>query len=300
VTPEILPLTSTSEVIIPTSGPAFMKFSFDFPEPSVAFANLRFGFRLCTYENVYGLDPERITVEQTADGLELHCSQLTWAGGQEKAPGSLRARIRNNGEFVEWDVDARMQQPIKAVTVVVRGVPRGKLSSGGQNFFDPKDGEMLFGYPFSAGDLFLPNAARGMETPLMIIEAGERDYFFISSLDDRVRAKRFYFQAGEKSYRVDTTFETEAWKKSNRVQTPVWRAGRTQSLEEAMRIHYAHLERVYRIPDWESRPDVPGWLREVRLVLTLHGMSWTGFIFNDWPVCSRASTSVASRSRSIT
>jgi hypothetical protein len=112
VTPEILPLTSTSEVIIPTSGPAFMKFSFDFPEPSVAFANLRFGFRLCTYENVYGLDPERITVEQTADGLELHCSQLTWAGGQEKAPGSLRARIRKNGEFVEWDVDARMQQPI--------------------------------------------------------------------------------------------------------------------------------------------------------------------------------------------
>src|ERR1035437_3140907 len=41
---EILPLTSTSEVFVPPRGRAFNKFSFDFPEPSVAFDNLRFAF----------------------------------------------------------------------------------------------------------------------------------------------------------------------------------------------------------------------------------------------------------------
>ena len=40
----ILPLTSTSDVFIPPRGRAFMKFSFDFPEPSVEFAGYRFGF----------------------------------------------------------------------------------------------------------------------------------------------------------------------------------------------------------------------------------------------------------------
>src|SRR4051794_7056302 len=34
---EVLPLTSTSDVFVPPRGDAFMKFSFDFPEPSVAF-----------------------------------------------------------------------------------------------------------------------------------------------------------------------------------------------------------------------------------------------------------------------
>src|SRR4051794_24951050 len=41
---EVLPLTSTSDVFVPPRGDAFMKFSFDFPEPSVAFGGLRFGF----------------------------------------------------------------------------------------------------------------------------------------------------------------------------------------------------------------------------------------------------------------
>ncbi len=46
--PPILPLTSTSEVFIPPRGRAFMKFSFDFPEPSVEFGGLRFGFLVFT------------------------------------------------------------------------------------------------------------------------------------------------------------------------------------------------------------------------------------------------------------
>ena len=33
--PRVLPLSSTSEVFVPPRGRAFMKFSFDFPEPSV-------------------------------------------------------------------------------------------------------------------------------------------------------------------------------------------------------------------------------------------------------------------------
>ena len=89
---EILSLTSTSEVLLPTRGRAYMKFSFDFPEPSVSFEDFRFGFRVFTYENVYGLDPSRMKVEEKSGGLELTCSGFTWAGGQQKAaPGKLTA-----------------------------------------------------------------------------------------------------------------------------------------------------------------------------------------------------------------
>ncbi len=41
----VLPLSSSSGVYVPPRGESFMKFSFDFPEPSVEFAGLQFSFR---------------------------------------------------------------------------------------------------------------------------------------------------------------------------------------------------------------------------------------------------------------
>src|SRR5579863_6284701 len=79
----ILPLTSSDDVFIPPRGESFLKFSFDFPEPSLQFAGLQFSFRVYTFENVYGLDREAMKVEPRSDGVELTCSQLVWAGGQQ-------------------------------------------------------------------------------------------------------------------------------------------------------------------------------------------------------------------------
>ena len=281
-TPDILPLTSTSEVFVPSRGNAFHKFSFDFPEPSVEFAGLRFGFLVFTRENVYGLDRSRMAVEHGPDALTLTCTGMVWAGGQERAPGRLVARFRRSGETVEWDATAEMQRPIKSVTSIIRGLPRGRLSSGGGAPFDPRDDEVLWGYPFGAGDLFGGNTAWGLGTPLVSIQAGDGDVRSLSSLDDRVRAKRFYFQPGESGYKVEAVFEAEGWRDQPRLEVPAWRLVRTSTVEEATRLHYAHLERAYDLPTWESRRDVPDWLRDIGLVLQLHGAHYTGYLFNDF------------------
>jgi hypothetical protein len=275
----ILPLSSTSGVYIPPRGESFMKFSFDFPEPSVEFAGLQFSFRVYTFENTYALDREQMTVEDKPDGLAVTCSGFVWAGGQEKAPGRLRARFRKNGTFIEWDARVEMEQPVKSIAAIVRGVPRGKISAGGQRFFDPKDNELLFGYPFGAGALFI---ARGLNTPLLVIQPGDREFFFLSALNQAVRANRFYLQPGERSYRVELVYEREGWKKSNTLESPVWRAGAVGSQEAAFQPHFEHLERAFKIPNWEKREDVPDWLRNVTLAVSLHGMHWTGYIFNDY------------------
>lgn len=278
----VLPLTSTSEVWVPPRGRAFQKFSFDFPEPSVEFEGLRFGFLVFSRENAYGLAAGGMTASHAGEGLQLDCSGFVWAGGQERAPGRLQALLQKSGDAIEWDVTVEMDQPIKAVTTVLRGVPRGKISNGGAEPFDPRDDEVLLGYPFGGGDLFGGNTAGGSGTPLAIVQSGVQDFFFLSSLDDRVRTKRFYFQPGESGYRVELVHETEGWLDQRRVRVPTWRVGRTSSLEAAVQPHYAHLERAYRLPRWESRGDVPTWLRQTALVLTLHGMHYTGYVFNDY------------------
>src|SRR3954471_12122903 len=67
----VLPLSSTSEVFVPPRGRAFMKFSFDFPEPSIEFGGLRFGFLVFTRENAYALDESAVTATGNGDAVTL-------------------------------------------------------------------------------------------------------------------------------------------------------------------------------------------------------------------------------------
>ena len=281
---EILPLSCTSEVIIPPRGKSFMKFSYDFPEPSVEFAGLRISFRLHTFENTYGLDRTAMKVESATDGsLEITCSRLVWAGGQMSAPGTLRAHIRKNGDRVEWRAVAEMEQPIKSIVTIVRGVPRGEISGGGLPFFDPHDDEILLGYPFGAGALFLERGlAEMINTPLVVIQSGGAQFFSLSARCDAVRANRFYFQPGENGYRVEMIYEQAGWVKSGKLESPLWCAGRAATMAGACEPHFAHVEKAFGIPTWEKRTDVAPWCREAALAINLHGMHWTGYIFNDY------------------
>jgi hypothetical protein len=278
---DIVELYSTSDVFIPPRGRSFMKFSFDFPEPAVVFGSHRFSFLIFTDENTYALDRARMVARGDADALELTCDGLTWAGGQQTAPGKLAATFSRNGDTIEWRVTAETDRPIKTVTTVIRDVPRGLVSVGGGQLIDTRDGDLLGGYTFGAGDLHNLGVT-SMTTPVAIVKASENDYLYFTTRDTRVRPKRYYFQAGERAFRVEAVYEHDAWRNDPRVEVPAWRLGHAASFEEAMRPHMEHIATAFALPPWETRPDVPPWMRGLALVTTLHGMHYTGFIFNDY------------------
>jgi hypothetical protein len=275
---EIVALTCNDGVYVPPRGQSFFKFGFDFPEPSVAFQGLLFSFRLHTFEDCYGLDRASMTVEKTADGFEMRCSNLVWAGDQMKAPGSVVARARKSGDYFEWKVSAETDRPIKSLTSIVRGVPRGQVSVSCNKFFDPKDNEILKEHPYLFG---------GMTTPLVVIQKDSGEFFYLSARDEQVRATRFYLQPGDEGYRAELIYEREGWEKSNKIESPAWRVGKAPSMDAASRMHFDHVERAFQIPDWEKRTDVPEWFREIALVLSIHGMHWTGYIYNDYAKIGR-------------
>ena len=276
----IIDLVSTSEIFIPPRGRGFQKFSFDFPEPSVVFGDYSFGFLVFTGENSYGLDRAKMRVTGNGDALTVACDGFVWAGGQQTAPGKLTASLRRTGTTIEWDAVVEMEQPIKAVTPLVRGVPRGTVSLGGGGFTDPRDNELLAGYAFGAGDLNGPGGS--MNTPLLMIQ-GPSDVFFVSSLDDRMRPKRFYLAPGEKTYRVEAVYEHDGWRDDRRVAVPAWRLGRAATGDATETLHVQHVEQAFGLKSWEARTDVPAWMRNLALVTTLHGMHYTGYMFNDFP-----------------
>src|SRR5690348_8559679 len=112
---DIVELSSTSDVFTPARGRTWMKFSFDFPEPAVVFGDHRFSFLVFSDENTYALDRARMHASGNADALELTCDGLTWAGGQEHAPGKVAARFSRNGSTIEWHVVVEMERPVKSV-----------------------------------------------------------------------------------------------------------------------------------------------------------------------------------------
>ena len=279
---DIVDLSSTSDVYIPPRGDSLMKFSFDFPEPAVVFGGHRFSFLLFTEENTYALDRTLMRATGNDDALELRCTGLAWAGGQEKSQGSVIVKFARRGRTIEWDITAEMPRAIKTVTTVIRDVPRGKVSFGGGALDDPGEGDMLGGYTFGAGDLHGAETPRSMTTPVAIIQAADDDFLYFTTLDRRVRPKRYYFQAGPQGFRAEAIYEHDGWRNDTRIVVPRWQLGHAVSFDDAMAPHMAHIEQAFGLESWDTRTDVPTWMRDVAMVTTMHGMHYTGFIFNDY------------------
>ena len=127
----IVSRTSASDVFVPPRGRGFQKFSFDFPRAIGRVRGLEFGFRVFTHENAYGLSSQHLMAKAVDGGLDVTCTELVWAGGQQRSPGRLTAHLTVRGNVIECDATAEMDRPVKAVAMILRGIPRGRLSAGG-------------------------------------------------------------------------------------------------------------------------------------------------------------------------
>ena len=271
---ELLPLNSTYGVFTPPKGKGALKFSFNWPEPSFEFASYLFGFKVQTFENAYAIDPALSRIERSGGSLRFVCQGFTWAGGQERAQGELTADFSRTADGnIEWHVSAKMDQAIKSITTIVRGVPRGQLSLAGEGYFDPGDDEVTYEYPAIGGRL---------STPLIVIKTSDGDFFGLSALEDEVRPARFFLQPGPHGYRVEMIYEQAGWDKQSYVKSCVWRIGRAKTYETIAKEHFEHVAKAYGIPNVADRKDIPDWMRQVKLVVSLHGEDWTGYINNDY------------------
>ncbi len=270
---ELLPLTSTDGVYTPPKG-GVMKFSFSWPEPSAEFAGFQFSFRVQTYENAYAIDPARTRIERTGGHLRFLCQGFTWAGGQEKAAGELTADLQRGADgSVEWRVSAKMNQPVKSISTVVRGIPRGQLSLAGENFFNPGDDEKIYEYPQLFGEL---------ATPLIVIKKADNSFFSMAARQQEVRPARFLLQPGPDGYRAELIYEQAGWDRRKQIQSSLWHIGAAASYEAAAKPHFDHVAQAYKIPAYAARPDVPAWMRQTKLVVALHGAHWTGYVLNNY------------------
>jgi hypothetical protein len=244
--------------------------SYDGNDPWFDVDGWRIGAQVITFENVYGLGPAA-TLTGDAGRVRIVSDGLIWAGAQQHSEGRVEIETTRTGDGLEIVVSARHPQKIRCVKLLLAGLPPGEIIG---NFWGrsrlPLAGTVL-SYPFP------------LHTPLVFLAPADGSHVYLRSLDDRVRAKRFALYERDGSVTAELIFEEAAHEMSDAVTTPPWRIGRCEDPGTVIAEHLAGVERAFGLQPWESRPDVPGWAREIALVVALHGMHWSGYVFNDYP-----------------
>ncbi|MGE5614301.1 MAG: DUF6259 domain-containing protein [Bacillota bacterium] len=235
---------------------------------------LEFEIQVFTFENIYGLNQEKCTIERKGSIYEILCDGLIWAGGQEKADGNVKisADIAENKMVIA--IDASMNKSIRCVKLLLKKMPMGVIVNLRETPEKeiPREG-LIYKYP---------EGWRHISTPLIILKEGNGRLTYFRSLDTKVREKRFALIPRGNMLNVELIFEENSPEICNSISVPQWEIGTCNSIEEIYELHMEHIEKSYGLVSWDKREDIPGWAREISLVASIHCQHWTGYIFNNY------------------
>lgn len=261
--------------------------SFDPRDPyfdAPAAPGIHWTVQVFTTRNFYQLNPDRAQVTPTANGLRLVCDALRFAGQQQDSAGRVEVDVEMDGGALVWSVKAWHSEPIKDIKLVLTGLPQGALAKGwwqpttrADEFVTVGSGRkpLLWNYPWPEWLTAWACAGEGAEA------------LCISIRDPELRAKRLYvFQPPYiEGDVVEVVCEEDAARWGSHFAAPPIRlrlCHSTAEIDADFAAHQAYLENAYALKPWETRSDVPDWMRGIRLVLNLHGMHWTGYTFNTY------------------
>lgn len=243
---------------------------------------VRWGVQVFTTKNLYQLDPSHVRLND--DGMTLEASGLSWAGQQQRSAGHVRVHITRDGGAYVWHIEAKHDEPLKVVKLILCGLPETAFQQG---WWQPTSTAGRTAIPTLTAPVRWNYPWREWLTPWAC--AGESDgapLVCVSFRDRQVRAKRLYTHLppyADGKPVVELIYEEDASHWGNTINTCEMRLQVADSLEQVnadFAAHLAFVEAAYGLSLWETRSDVPDWMRDIKLVLNLHGQHWTGYVFN--------------------
>ncbi len=251
-----------------------------FPVPGGS--EVEWAVQVFTTDNGYGLDADRAQVGTTADGVRVRCDRYARLGQQVPAgSGEVEVQVRED-DVLEWVIEVSCSEPIKSVKLLLRGLPEEPLRRG---WWTPSTGR---GWTHGADLRRFQLEYPGPDWPTPWVAAGDEAGGLVLAVRDP-QLHRQILHVHRPSYATGPVVElvhvpaASARTTSYRVPPVRLRPSTTPStVDSDLREHMSFVEESTRLETWDSRDDVPDWLRDVALVVTLHGQHWTGYVFNDF------------------
>ncbi len=262
------------------------EFSFDACDPVLDVHGWRLALRVITFENTYGLPPGVLpdpSVGEAGD-VRIAAPELRLAGGRRVARGSASLHASRAEDGIVVAVKASVpDERIRCTKLIVGGLPPGELIGHRWTRQPVRRTGTTVHYPATT------------HTALVFLALSDGTYVYFESLDQQVRAKRFAVAERDDGISVELIHEDAAQAMTAATQAPPWRIGRTRDPGSVARRHEAHVAAAFGLEPWETRGDVPAWMRDVSLVVALHGMHWSGYVFNTYDDMSAALDAIAER-----
>lgn len=249
--------------------------SFDFGDPVYETRGFAFSMQIVTLENVYGIDPERTSARDEDGVFVVRAAGLRMAGARESAPGAAILRVvPGKPGQVKVQMKARATAPVRCLKLLVRelATPLSIVEEGSERAVGAL-GEVL-AYP------------NRLATPLLVAKAGA-ETLVVRFEDPRVCEKRFAFCVEKLGPRagqgvLECIAEGEAWRFDREFEAAPLVLGRGVDPGAFLADHLRFLEVRGGLVPYRERGDVPAFVRDLSLVVTLHGMHWTGRVFLDY------------------
>ena len=225
---------------------------------------IRWAVQVFTTDGGYGLDAGSAQVH---DG-GVRADRLALLGQQRTVEGGAEVVLHRAGERVEWSISVHCPEPIKAVKLLLTGLPAAEwwtpATARGQ-----RHGPGRFQLEYPGPDWPTPWAACGDVA--------------LSVRDPLVR--RQILHVHQPAHAAEPIAElvhvAPASERSRSYRVPPILLSRNGSAD-SLGAHMSFVEESRGLVPWERRADVPAWLREIALVVTLHGQHWTGHVFNSF------------------
>ena len=264
-------------------------FSFDFGDPFLDANGWRLSYQVITFENTYGMDPNRVEISHAGKSHAIRATRLMWAGNQEKAEGSAALTAVETEDGLEITTSAAHTRTIRTSKVTIHGLPDGVILGYGWHETPIGEGH-IYNWPMYM-------SAERMHTALVFLKTAEGDYYYFRSLDTRVRHKGFaiYYDPLGDGVTVELLHNDLGPEMTTCTATPPWSVGRTRDPDAVVHAHMQHLEKHFGLVPWEDNPRIPAWLREIGMVAYIHGQHWSGYIFNDYDETLRIIRNLAGR-----
>jgi hypothetical protein len=258
----------------------FGTIGYDFKDPYVDFDGLKFAVRLSTENNIYCPDPKQLTIERLSDNeIILHSNSLSAAGGQLISEGSIELKLSKGADH-RISISAQANHPSelgKSILVLVKGIEVRSMVSeqpqakGVQEFKDEKG--IRVSYP-----------SRAATMPLEFLTTPDEEWFVLSK-DREIRRKSFACSYDHLSSEpvVLLSHDADMRKISTKIEAPEWVLGKDRPRIEVVKERCVDLEQHFDVIPYRGKPKAhTEWIDNLKVVTFLHGMHWTGHIFNTY------------------
>ena len=259
--------------------------SFDPRDPYVPLevgGGIRWAVQVFTTTNGYGLDGV-----DRSDEPGRHRFGFARLGQQRTVDaGEAAVSVDHDGDAWLFRIDVSHAEPVKAVKLILRGLPAEELAGGWWSPTTPRgttqQPPLQWTYPGPAWATRWAAAGRVS----LSIRSGE-----VSGAVLHVASPPY----GEGT-EVEIVHAVPASEWSTRVSVPPIRLAIAADAAGAERDLDAHMRTTregFGIREWRDRTDVPSWARDLDLVVTLHGQHWTGHVFHTFAEMERLLTDLA-------